>query len=78
MLKDLAQRRALTRLQTVRHEMTFCERVVQAHARGEKVASIVVDIGETVAEVLAREGYPEDQLVIANVLVEPRRRLGNG
>ncbi len=36
--------------------MTFYERVARLHARGESVPSIVVEEGETVEEVRAREG----------------------
>ena len=32
---------------------------------------VIVGVGETIEEVRAREGYTEDQAVIADVIVEP-------
>ena len=50
---------------------SFCAQVTRAHARGESIPCIIVEPGETIEEVREREGYAEDEPVIAHVIVEP-------
>ena len=50
---------------------SFNGQVRRMHARGEAVPCVVVDIGETVEEVLEREGIPDGMACIVHIIVEP-------
>ncbi len=50
---------------------SFHGQVRRMHARGEAVPHVVVDIGETVEEVLEREGIPDGMACIVRIIVEP-------
>ena len=41
------------------------------HARGERIPSVVVDIGETAEEVREREGIPDWMPYIARIIIDP-------
>ncbi len=51
---------------------SFCARVARAHARGEKIRTVIIDIGETVEEVFGREGVGPDEPVIVHVIYPGR------
>ena len=50
---------------------SFNGQLRRMHARGEAVQHVVVDIGETVEEVLEREGIPDGMACIVHIIVEP-------
>ncbi len=51
---------------------SFCARVTRAHARGESIRQVIIDIGETVEEVFEREGLGPEDLVVVNVIYPGR------
>ncbi len=74
-MKAIEQRlRALESAAGVTDDNSFCAQVARLHARGESIPCIIVQPGETVEEVREREGYAEDEPVIAHVIVEPVKR----
>ncbi len=51
---------------------SFCAQVARMHARGERVRTVIIDIGETVEEVFGREGVGPDEPVIVRVIYPGR------
>ncbi len=51
---------------------SFCAAVARAHARGESIRTVIIDIGETVEEVFGREGVGPDEPVIVRVIYPGR------
>ncbi len=61
--------RALETAAGIKEDNSFLAQVGRAHAQGERIPVITVQPGETVKEVREREGYTEDEPVIAHIIV---------
>ncbi len=57
------------------NDMSFVAQVKRAHARGASIPRVLVHPGEAVAEVLAREGVPDDMPYIARIIVRAIERI---
>ena len=57
-------------------DMSFGGLVTRWHAQGKTVPNIIVQRGETVEEVAAREGITNDMPCIATIIVEPGAIVG--
>ena len=56
-------------------DMSFVAQVKRAQARGGSIPRIIVQPGETVEEVLEREGIADDMPFVVRRLVGPQMRL---